>query len=68
MNRRIAMKTHRRYAIDFAFYSLSGVYDFDAQCQIMKKIGYDGLPVLVWGWCADLCAKALAVEKRGWSW
>lgn len=35
------MNTHKIYALDIAFYSSLGVYDFDAQCQIMKKIGYE---------------------------
>lgn len=42
------MNTHKLYALDFAFYNSSGVYDFEAQCQIMKKIGYDGLHVSAW--------------------
>lgn len=42
------MNQHFLYALDFAFYSSSGVYDFDAQCEIMKHIGYDGLHVSAW--------------------
>jgi sugar phosphate isomerase/epimerase len=42
------MNPHQLYALDFAFYSSSGVYDFEAQCQIMKQIGYDGLHVSAW--------------------
>lgn len=39
---------HKLYALDFAFYSSSGIYDFEAQCQIMKKVGYDGLHFSAW--------------------
>lgn len=37
------MNKHKLYALDFAFYNSSGVYDFEAQCQIVKKVGYDGI-------------------------
>lgn len=39
---------HSIYALDFAFYSSSGVYDFGAQCEMMKAIGYDGLHFSAW--------------------
>ena len=39
---------HAVYALDFAFYSSSGVYDFGAQCEMMKAIGYDGLHFSAW--------------------
>ncbi|OYY61327.1 MAG: xylose isomerase [Burkholderiales bacterium 28-67-8] len=42
------MNTHKLYALDFAFYSSSGVYGFEAQCQMIKKIGYDGLHFSAW--------------------
>lgn len=42
------MQDHKLYALDFAFYSSSGVYDFDAQCQIMKQIGYNGMHFSAW--------------------
>lgn len=41
-------RPHQRYALDFAFYSSMGVYDFAAQCGMMKEIGYDGIHFSVW--------------------
>jgi hypothetical protein len=37
------MHSHKLYALGFALYNSSGVYNFDTQCQIMKRIGYDGV-------------------------
>jgi sugar phosphate isomerase/epimerase len=42
------MNKHKLYALDFAFYNSSGVYDFEAQCQLMQRIGYDGIHFSAW--------------------
>ena len=36
------------YAMDFAFYSSMGVYDFDDCCEISHAVGYDAMLLSVW--------------------
>lgn len=42
------MHSHKLYALDFAFYSSGGVYNFEVQCEIMKRIGDDGMHFSAW--------------------
>ncbi|MFV0308212.1 MAG: sugar phosphate isomerase/epimerase family protein, partial [Desertimonas sp.] len=39
---------NKLYTMDFSFYTTFGVYDVEAQCQIAKEIGFDGLEMAVW--------------------
>ena len=34
--------------MDFAFYNTIGLYDFEARCEIVKDIGYDGINFSLW--------------------
>lgn len=36
------------YAMDFAFYSSMGVYDFEDCCEITREVGYDAMLLSVW--------------------
>ncbi|MFV0565978.1 MAG: sugar phosphate isomerase/epimerase family protein [Flavobacteriaceae bacterium] len=36
------------YAMDFAFYNSLGLYDFEARCEMVKDIGYDGINFSIW--------------------
>lgn len=41
-------KKHHLYAVDAAFFNSSGVYSFRAQCEILKRAGYDGIIHAAW--------------------
>jgi sugar phosphate isomerase/epimerase len=36
------------YAMDFAFYSSMGAYDFEDRCEITRAVGYDAMLLSVW--------------------
>ncbi len=52
------------YAMDFAFYNTQGVYDFDAQCEMVKEIGYDGIHRSIWDGTRWQTADVLATVKE----
>lgn len=40
--------SNRIYAMDFSFYTTFGVYPFEAQCEMLQELGYDGIEQAVW--------------------
>lgn len=39
---------HALHALDSFFYTSMGVYAFEAQCEMLAEIGYDGITVAAW--------------------
>lgn len=54
---------HKTFAWDLAFTSSAGVYDFDAQCEMLADIGYDGFTYAVWAGSRWETTKRLATVK-----
>jgi sugar phosphate isomerase/epimerase len=55
------------YAQDTAFFHALGSYDFDARCEILKELGYEGTYLCLWSpdaW-ADLPKMETVKEKYG---
>ena len=52
------------YAMDFAFYNTLGTYDFAAQCEMVKEIGYDGIQRAIWDGTRRQEADVLATCKE----
>ena len=52
------------YAMDFSFYNTQGVYNFDAQCEMVKEIGYDGIHRSIWDGTRWQTADVLATVKK----
>lgn len=55
------------FAMDTSFYSYFGAYDFDARCEMLRELGYDGTYLTLWNeaaW-ADLGRLPRVKEKYG---
>lgn len=55
------------FAMDTSFYSYFGAYDFDARCEMLRELGYDGTYLTLWNepsW-ADLERLPRVKEKHG---
>lgn len=59
------MNSQKYFAMDFAFFSSTGVYSFADRCEITKAAGYDGIQTVVWDGIDARQANELAtIEER----
>ncbi len=57
--------TNKTYTMDFAFYNSLGVYNFDAQCEMVKDIGYDGIQRSIWdGTRWEMCKDLASIKEK----
>jgi len=51
--------------MDFAFYNTIGLYDFEARCEMVKELGYDGISFSIWsGIQWKDCLKYKSVKEK----
>ena len=58
---------YKVYAMDTYFYNTMGNYDFDARCEMLRELGYDGTYLTLWSQQAwdDLPKLAHVQSKHG---